>query len=337
MQEQDVPLAALFERAWTSYEDADAEQSKDAIRWLQAAVVRVSAASVLSLNEEVDDIPTADLKYLLLPYMQGYLLSDSRERDAHKRLEVMQEAGSHLTRFLQNVQHYKVLSKEQEATLGVISASVQRIDAATRRAQKIQRFQLVKAIKAELDGLKMQDVRSSRLRRMQHEDGEAAQSQGVDEDSERETWLNQIALASLRAADRLSSIQQELGVLRHAVSLPEDERAKPAPVQAPPPELMASLQQAAAALRLGQAEQMRAAVFRPSHILPTVTLAEQAEREMAAAGRASEAQARADAARAAAKAADKDGEQETLRQRAWDDWKDNNPRGAGNSKLRPTA
>ena len=64
-------------------------------------------------------------------------------------------------------------------------------------------------------------------------------------------------------------------MLRHAVSLPEDERAKPAPVQAPPPELMASLQQAAAALRLGQAEQMRAAVFRPSHILPTVTLAEQ--------------------------------------------------------------
>ena len=63
----------------------------------------------------------------------------------------------------------------------------------------------------------------------------------------------------------------------------------------------------------------------------------QAEKEMAAAGRASEAQARAEAARAAAKAADKDGEQETLRQRAWDDWKDSNPRGAGNSKLRPTA
>ena len=64
---------------------------------------------------------------------------------------------------------------------------------------------------------------------------------------------------------------------------------------------------------------------------------EQAQREMAAAQRTSEAQTRADAARAAAKAADKDGEQETLRQRAWDDWKDDNPRGAGNSKLRPTA
>ena len=53
-----------------------------------------------------------------------------------------------------------------------------------------------------------QDLRSSRLRRMQHEDEEAVQSQGVDEDSERETWLNQIALASLRAAEKLSGIQQ---------------------------------------------------------------------------------------------------------------------------------
>ena len=57
---------------------------QDAIRWLQAAVARVSAAGVLSSNEEVDDIPTADLKFLLLPYMQGYLLSDSRERNAQK-------------------------------------------------------------------------------------------------------------------------------------------------------------------------------------------------------------------------------------------------------------
>lgn len=40
--------------------------------------------------------------------------------------------------------------------LGVTDASLQRIDAATRRAQKIQRFQLVKSVKAELEGLKMQ-------------------------------------------------------------------------------------------------------------------------------------------------------------------------------------
>ena len=65
----------------------------------------------------------------------------------------------------------------------------------------------------------------------------------------------------------------------------------------------------------------------------------QAEVELRAA-RESEATTRAAAkARSAAEAADAlaGGEVETARQRAWDDWKDDNPRGAGNSMLRPTA
>lgn len=65
----------------------------------------------------------------------------------------------------------------------------------------------------------------------------------------------------------------------------------------------------------------------------------QAEVELRAA-RESEAATRAAAkARSAAEAADAlaGGEVEAARQRAWDDWKDDNPRGAGNSKLRPTA
>ena len=67
---------------------------------------------------------------------------------------------------------------------------------------------------------------------------------------------------------------QELEVLKHAASLPEGVRSHPAPDQALPPDLMASLQQAHAALRTNPAERMRAEVFRPSHILPTMTLAE---------------------------------------------------------------
>ena len=34
---------------------------------------------------------------------------------------------------------------------------------------------------------------------------------------------------------------------------------------------------------------------------------------------------------------DQDGDEELYKQRAWDDWKDDNPRGYGNSKLRPCA
>ena len=56
--------------------------------------------------------------------------------------------------------------------------------------------------------LYLQDLRSRRLRQIQQEDGDADEPQGNNEDAERENWLKQIALASLKAADRLSSIQQ---------------------------------------------------------------------------------------------------------------------------------
>ncbi len=58
------------------------------------------------------------------------------------------------------------------------------------------------------DALLMQALRSRRVRQVQQEEGDAAEQQDSDEDAERETWLKQIALASLRATERLSSIQQ---------------------------------------------------------------------------------------------------------------------------------
>ena len=63
-------------------------------------------------------------------------------------------------------------------------------------------------------------------------------------------------------------------VLKHAASLPDGVHSHPAPDQAPLPDLMASLQQAHATLSTTPAERMRAEVFRPSHTLPTMTLAE---------------------------------------------------------------
>ena len=54
----------------------------------------------------------------------------------------------------------------------------------------------------------MQEMRSRRLKQMQQESGDTAEREGASENNEREAWLKQIALASLKAADRLLSIQQ---------------------------------------------------------------------------------------------------------------------------------
>ena len=56
---------------------------------------------------------------------------------------------------MEDIRQYKVLSQEQEAALGAAALSGVQLDAATKRAQKIKRFQLEKAVKAELDALKM--------------------------------------------------------------------------------------------------------------------------------------------------------------------------------------
>jgi hypothetical protein len=73
-------------------------------------------------------------------------------------------------------------------------------------------------------------------------------------------------------------------------------------------------------------------VFRPSHILPTMTVEQQGVVELHEAQQREAASAAAAAAQAAAQAA-------LTRQKAaaWDDFKDANPYGSGNSKLRPCA
>ena len=48
-----------------------------------------------------------------------------------------------------------MLSREQEAVLGAAVQPGGQLDAATKRAHKIRRFQLEKAVTAELDAMKM--------------------------------------------------------------------------------------------------------------------------------------------------------------------------------------
>jgi hypothetical protein len=81
-------------------------------------------------------------------------------------------------------------------------------------------------------------------------------------------------------------------------------------------------------------------VLRPGHILPTLTVEQQGDievrqmREREAKQKAAEAAQKAAAAEAGS---DDEDEAELAKQRAWDDFADDNPRGWGNSKLRPCA
>ena len=74
---------------------------------------------------------------------------------------------------------------------------------------------------------------------------------------------------------------QEAQLLRRARALPDQAGGRPPGGGGPPADVMEALRKAAAGLgaagafQQGERERARAGVFRPSHALPTVTLAQQ--------------------------------------------------------------
>jgi immunoglobulin-binding protein 1 len=94
---------------------------------------------------------------------------------------------------------------------------------------------------------------------------------GSDEEDARQAWLLRVAAAVGRALDLLPSLATEaqLLALRGAAAPPGRQLQPAAP---PPAELARGVADAAAALARSDRDRLRAGVFRPSHILPTMTI-----------------------------------------------------------------
>jgi hypothetical protein len=105
--------------------------------------------------------------------------------------------------------------------------------------------------------------------------------------------------------------------------------------------MMDRLSGIAAALSLDAREQTRQrALFTPYVPLPTITVEQQGAIELAEARAREAAEAKAKAAKEKAEAerrSDDEDDDEVAKARAWDEFKDDNPYGWGNSKLRPCA
>ena len=112
--------------------------------------------------------------------------------------------------------------------------------------------------------------------------------------------------------------------------------------QSVPPELMESLRRmygtGVAGGSARSAERIRSEVFRPSHILPTMTVEQAGEiehREMMERQRAQAENAARRAREESEMTQEEREERDLAKARSWDEFKDDNPFGHGNSKLRP--
>ncbi|KAG2453979.1 hypothetical protein HYH02_001025 [Chlamydomonas schloesseri] len=414
--EAGLPLGVLFSRCQTVYAQQDQlVTSRDpdlidsALTLLARTQSAVESAGIFSANEDADDLATADVKFLLVPFYIGSLLSaapvtpGASGSAAVARLSAVQRALPALGTFLHRCEQYDMLGVLGRNAMDAASSGAAP-DPAAKRTFKVEKFKREKALGAALAGL---EARRAAAAAQEREDEAAAAgaapgitrggvdgvavagaaaaaaaaaagggagagagsaivaaaSRGagagggsggaLDEEDERQLWKWRVELCVLRALDMQASLKQEDEMLQHVTAR---EAAAPGPSGSGRPGgagaaadsngpseaeramLMEKLRGICRDLDGGRREQMKRDVFKPSHILPTLTVEEAGEIEGREAMEREARQAKAEAKEAARRAAldsDEEDEEDKRKARAWDDYRDANPRGAGNSKLRP--
>ena len=353
MAEEEQSLSSVYsdaERKRNTIEnsvDTNSEAFQENLRAatrLYAECLRIAnRIPLFSANETLEDISSADLKYLLLHYRAADLFSrfnDRQNREGHIR-----RAQSEYRKFLKQLDNYDVLSKDDSRLFGRYQedpdsfSTVSTNDAATRRNVKIKRFQEEKALKQKLDHLQQNP------HTLQDND-----------DVYRELLLTNIAYCTHQSFQALESIGAELHILSlRPPSPPPDppgqhpdfrERGERYTTQyserldAPKSRFAAGtrgplLDSKGKPMRpftlLGKRQELRDGVFRPDHSLPTMTIDEYLEEERRRGGMIDgggpQSQVQPQVDEDDMEAADR----ETMKAREWDEYVEANPRGSGNT------
>lgn len=393
----EMSLPSLFEQArkihqMASDSTADQDSVKKGCKVLEQCEDMISKLGLFSSNETKDDISTANLKYLLVPY---YLAELTEKVSLEDRIQIVKASQAKLKEFLSFCEAMELVPQEELESVAQGGSN----SFADKRARKIARFKRQRAAESKLLEIKERRERRGRSTRAAalSTPVEAGEEDVLDDDGEeeREAWLTTISLAICKALDFLEMLKKEEEMLS-AVKERQlenggkeigqsilDERARKAEAwhrdaavraQYTKPaqpitcatfaqdvlEGRADVSQAhehkhqplifgPASLVGGnlttERERMVAQVFQPSHRMPTMSIEEAGEREMEMMNKWQERNKKLmeeansswynDSRKPGPGEEDDDDDAAVERARAFDDWKDDNPAGAGNKKLTP--
>ncbi|XP_021763893.1 PP2A regulatory subunit TAP46-like isoform X1 [Chenopodium quinoa] len=392
----EMTLPSLFDQARKIHQLAsdstvDQESIRKGCEMLEKCEDMISRLGLFSTNETKEDISTANLKYILVPYYLGELTEKVSQED---RVQILKASQAKLKEFVTFCEAMELLPEEESESSKQGSYNT----FADKRAKKIARFKRQKAAESKLLEIKERRERRGRSTRASalSTPVEAGEEDVLDDDGEeeREAWLTTISLAICKALDLLEMLKKEEEMLSaverqiqdvgkeftesllderkskvegwHRDSATRAQYTKPAPpitcatFAQDVLEGRATVSQAHEhkhqPLIFGPAsltgrnltterERMAAQVFQPGHRLPTMSIEEAGETEMDIMNTWQERTKKYieeansswfnDPIKPGPPEEDEDDDAAVERARAFDDWKDDNPRGAGNSKLTP--
>ncbi|GAO18156.1 uncharacterized protein UV8b_01187 [Ustilaginoidea virens] len=313
-----------------------------AVLSLYASVLdRTGSLALFSPNEGVEDIATSSLPYLATNYTVAELVQRTPFAGPAQRKLVLRAARAAYERFLALVDGYglvagpyaKLLERYRDDEEGFAVAPAAG-DAAARRAAKVASFRAERDLRGRLAALK--------------EDAGRADGDG-DEEPVRQAYLADVAYHTHKAFEGLDSLNREAEMLALA---PAEEPRHPAAAADPDASLRLDepflggggsgvvgrgggplLSRQGRPLQpftlVGSRADLARGVFRPGHNLPTMSIDEYLAEERR---RGNMLEGGTDPPAREVDEDDADAvDRETYKAREWDDFKDDNRRGAGNT------
>uniref|UniRef100_A0A3P8X000 Immunoglobulin (CD79A) binding protein 1 n=1 Tax=Cynoglossus semilaevis TaxID=244447 RepID=A0A3P8X000_CYNSE len=313
-------LSELLDRGWKIFEDVDSTNEplgsnhiqvrvKRGIAMLEDASRMVAQLELFSRNEELEEVATTDLKFLLLPALLGALSMKQTSRE--KRLNLVRTARAYFMDFLKRCREYKVSHFELPTSSAPLPSDL--VAMAAQRQAKIERYRQKKELEAKLS-----DVRK------------AIESGKADDEVSRDFYLLNIRRWISLCLEEIESIDQEMEILKNMDALKEGA-ARPSQPARPPMKPFILTKNAVQARVFGAGY--------PS--LPTMTVDDWYEQHQKHGALPDQGIPRRVAPESDTDAKDReeeekeekveqDDEESLMKARNWDDWKDNHRRGYGN-------
>lgn len=170
------------------------------IQFFEKVTNLVSLVGLFSTNEQIDEIATNDLQYLLLPAFLGTL---TLKLTTGERKDIINVAEVYFKDFLKRCSQYNLCDyntdENKESSSPRLETEIQKIgNAVNVRSNKIQRFKEHKQLKTMLETMKQN-----------------LNNEHIDDTVKREYYLTLIKNYIYEAVDELASIDMEKPILEH--------------------------------------------------------------------------------------------------------------------------
>ncbi|XP_061035607.1 immunoglobulin-binding protein 1-like [Eubalaena glacialis] len=283
---------------------------------LKKAAEMLLELDLFSRNEDLEEIASSDLKYLMVPAFQGAFAM--KQVNPSKRLDHLQWAREHFLNYLTQCQYYHVAefelpkTKTNSAENNTANSSLaysSLVAMASQRQARRERYKQKKEVEHRLSALKS-----------------AVERGQADDERVREYYLLHLRRWICISLEEIESIDQEIKILRGRDSSKEASTSHSSRQDRRPMKPFVLTRNMVQAKVFGACYPSLASVtvndwyeqHRKFGALPDQGIAKKTSEFRTAAQRQDQEQE------------EEDDEQALHRARDWDDWKDTHPRGCGN-------